>query len=543
MNNTILSYLGSVRNFLARIGPKGRGAIMLLVLVIVMGSAISPLFPRSVTRSTAPSEVFSGERAMAHLPTIAKEEHRPGSPAQALVRDYLAQQLKEAGLVVEIQQEPSLENVVARLYGTDPTGAILLQAHYDSIGGPGAADNGAGVAALLEVARALAAGPALLNDIIILFDDSEELPDDFTGTKAFIRKHPWMKDVRVAIGLDTAAGGFISTNDTGPNNGWIVHVLARAYTGGGWSSLSGGGNYDTLPFRRAGIRVLELEDNYPFYQQHSAGDVPEIVNPGTVQQLGEQALAVSREIGNLDLANTSGVQETYVYIPVLGLAHYPESWALPLVILGGVLLVLAIGISFWNKLASLKGFGIAILITLTTAALSAAGTNALWKAAPDIFGWETSRWPEWPEVIPPNGWLILILSNLVTILLITIAYGLTRRWSKQANFSLFGLIFLFALAIIMPKGAILFTWPVLIGSAAWLAAATLFRNSKQWPVEAASLLAAIPTAMLIAPLLVSIFMADGTKSVAITAGVWPIAMGILLPAVDGLFRPQEYNKE
>lgn len=324
----------------------------LVVIFLVTSMSIVPLFPWRVTAASAPLDIFSGERAFSHLPTITREPHPPGSPAQALVRDYLVQQLTDLGLEVEVQQTPGVENVVARIYGTDPSGAILLQAHYDSIGGPGAADNGTGVAALLEIARALAAGPSMRNDIIVLFADSEELPDPFTGTKAFVRAHPWMADVRVAISMDTAVRGFISINDTGPDNGWIVQVLARAYTGGTWSSLSGGGGYDSLPFRQAGIRVLQLEDNYPFREQHTSDDVPDIVRPGSVQQLGEQVLAIVRELSNLNLDNTSGEQQTYMYVPMIGLAHYPEVWALPLAIVAGVLLIVAVGMALWRKLAS-----------------------------------------------------------------------------------------------------------------------------------------------------------------------------------------------
>jgi hypothetical protein len=104
-----------------------------------------------------------------------------------------------------------------------------------------------------------------------------------------------MPDVRVAIGTDTAVGGPINVNETGPRNGWLVQALARAYTGGTWSSASGGGTYEYFAFRRAGVQGLELEDNYAFRAQHTALDRPEIVS---VQQLGEQVVAVTRELGS-----------------------------------------------------------------------------------------------------------------------------------------------------------------------------------------------------------------------------------------------------
>ncbi len=522
--------------------------LYLLVVLLVTVLALAPLSPWRVAPATAPLDKFSGDRALAHLPIIAREPHPSGSPAQALVRDYLVQQLTDLGLEVDVQQASGVENVVARLYGTDPSGAILLQAHYDSYKGPGAADNGAGVAALLEVVRALASGPELRNDIIVLFDDSEELPDPFTGTKAFIRKHPWMEDVRVAVGMDTAARGFIATVDTGSDNGWMVHVLARSYTGGPWTSLSGGGNYDTQPFRDVGVRVLELEDNYPFHEQHTLDDVPEIVNPGSVQQLGEQALAVARELGHLDLSNTRGEQRTYMYIPGIGLAHYPEAWALPFAILTSIMMIIALGLALWRHLASWRGLGVAFLTMVFMAGLAGFGTNTIWKAAPNLLSWETQKWSEWPEVIPPNGWWILVLSNLVVLILAVVVYWFARRWSSRASFSLVGLLifllFAVVLAIAEPRGAIIITWPVLIGSIAWIVAVALNKKGKKWLVDVCILLTAIPTILYILPLVPAIFMSDGTKSVAIMAGVWVIILSIILPVVDGLFeRPVFQSKE
>lgn len=100
-----------------------------------------------------------------------------------------------------------VRNVVVRLPGTISNGAVLFLAHPDSKPyGPGAGDNATGAAVLLEVARALKAGPDLQNDIILLFDDGEECCD-YLGGYVFVREHPWAADVRLAVGLDTAAWG------------------------------------------------------------------------------------------------------------------------------------------------------------------------------------------------------------------------------------------------------------------------------------------------------------------------------------------------
>ena len=535
------SILSTVRGFLTRLGPVGRGFLMLLALLLLAVLPIMPIFSHRVTPASAPPDQFSGERAMAHLPIIAREPHPVGSPAQKRVRAYLVQQLSDLGLEVEVQQIWGMENVVARLHGTDPTGTIVVLAHYDSTAAsPGAADNGGGVIALLEVMRALAAGPAPQNDVIALFDDSEE-NGPYAGTRAFVQKHPWMADVRVAISLDTAVAGPITTNEIGPRNGWMVQALARAYTGGGWSSFSGGGNYDYTPFRQAGIQGLVLEDNYPFSEQHTPLDTPEIVSAASVQQMGEQTLAITRELGSLSLANPRGEDETWFHIASLALAHYPVAWVLPLAVAAGVLLVLALGLALWRGFVSWRGLAVAFGTVLVTAALAGVGINALWSRVPGLLRWETYRWSEWPEVIPPDGWLVVAVFALLVLGLAGTGYILARRWSARTDFSLAGLVPFIVVAIALaagvPRAAYMPTWPVLIGSLGWIAAVVAGKKRMAWSIDMATLLAAVPLVLLMLPIMIGTIMGDGMKSLAILAGAEVLLLGVVLPVVDGLFRP------
>jgi len=514
---------------------------MLLILLLVAIPSVAPLFPRRVTPASASPDIFSGERAMAHLPVIAIEPHPQGSPAQRRLRDYLVQRLTESGLEVEVQQTAGLENVVARLRGSDPTGAIVVLAHYDTVSySAGAGDNGSAVAALLEIMRALASGPAPRNDVIVLFDDGEEEPGIFAGTYAFVRGHPWMKDVRVAISLDTAVAGQISTNEVGPNNnGWLVHALARAYTTGAtWNSFSGGGLYNSTPFRQAGIQVLALEDNYPYRQKHTPEDLPEIINAGSVQQMGEQTLAITRQLSGLNLANPLGEQETFFALPVVGFVHYPEAWSIPLAITAGILLLLALGLALWRRFISWRGLAIAFGAIVVTAALAGMGINTLWKPVPKLMGWRTAQWEEWPEVIPPHGWLVAAVFATLVLGLAVGIYLLARRWSARENFSLVGLlpfaIPAVALAVAEPRTAYAFTWPVLIGSLVWIVAVLVGKTQRKWLLDVAATLAALPLVAMLLVFLPAIVMSDGMKSLAILAGIEALLLGMILPAVDGL---------
>jgi hypothetical protein len=523
-----------------RFGPSGSvasGALVLLALLLLAILSLSMLFPRHVTPATAPAEQFSGERAVAHLPVIAREPHPVRSAAQARVREYLVEQLTAMGLEVEVQRAAGVENVVARLRGTDPTGAVVVLAHYDSVrAGPGAGDNGSGVAALLEVTRALAAGPRPANDMIALFDDSEEY-GPFAGTRAFIRAHPWMADVRVAISLDTAVAGPISTNETGPDNGWLVQALARSYTGGAWASVSGGGGYDYGPFRDAGIQGLALEDNYPFREKHTAQDVPAIVGAASVEQMGQQTLAIVRELGRLDLTETGGRHETWFALAGLVLVHYPEDWSLPLAIAAGSLMLGALVLALRRRLVSWRGLGVAFGAIAFSVAVAAVGIGALWSRLPSLLGWETTRWPDWPEVIPPYGWLLFVNSGLIVLILCVIVYVVARRWSAAPDFSLAGLlpfgVFAVALALAIPRAAYGPVWIAVIGSLAWIAVGALRSEPRRW-VDLAIVVTVVPVLVLFLPLLPGIFMGDGTKSIGLLAGAWALLLGLALPAVDDL---------
>ena len=98
-----------------------------------------------------------------------------------------------------------VKNLIGTVPGTHNTGTVLLVAHYDSAKtSKGAADDGAGVAVLLETLSALKAGAPPRNDIIFLFTDSEELGTK--GAQAF-RTDPAAKNVSVVLNFDARGSG------------------------------------------------------------------------------------------------------------------------------------------------------------------------------------------------------------------------------------------------------------------------------------------------------------------------------------------------
>ena len=523
----------------ARLTTAGRGLAVLLFLAVATVLSVAPFFPTRVTPTGAPTGYFSAERALKHLSVIAQEPHPSGSPAQARVRDYLVQQLTAIGLKPELQRTQGLENVVARLSGSNPSGAIVLLAHYDSVNqGPGAADNGSAVCVLLETMRALQASPGLGNDVIALFDDSEEY-GPFRGTWAFVNEHPWMADVRMAIGMDTAVAGPISTDSTGPDNGVLVQAMARAFPGGVWMSATGSAMYDNYPFLASGIQTLELEDNYPFHEQHSASDVSAIVGPASMQQLGDQALALVRELGNIDLNRIRGEHETYFSVPALGLVHYPQSWSLPLALAAVALTALLLVLSLRKGLVSWRGLLIGLGVILGAVVISAVLIGVLATVVPGLAGWRTAEWPQWPETIPPSGGIVFSTFGVLVAALTAVIYWLSRRRVSRTEFAIAGLLPILILAVLLsaakPAMAFVAAWPALLGALVWTVAALIGRTRRKWMNDAAALLAALPVIALILPLLLESIMGDGYKNLALQAAIWALALVVILPAVDGLF--------
>jgi acetylornithine deacetylase/succinyl-diaminopimelate desuccinylase-like protein len=189
--------------------------------------------------SAAPSS-FSAERAMRHLEAIATETRFAGAPNHARTREYIQAELRDLRLQPQLQRtavvnrfsedaDPeagTVTNIVARIPGTDSSGAIALNAHYDSgPAGPGASDCGSCVAAVLEAARAVRAGEPLRNDVLLIFSDAEENGD--LGA-AFADRSPLMRDIDVVLNWETA-GSHGPSMLLGANSSWLVgEVLAGA---------------------------------------------------------------------------------------------------------------------------------------------------------------------------------------------------------------------------------------------------------------------------------------------------------------------------
>lgn len=546
-------------------GPLPRSAVSVVIVLALLLSAwlsLALLAPPTVEQGPQAPEAFSTERAIAHAQAIARQPHPIGSPENARVRDYLVSTLSGLGLETEVQSASALntrtgvvfiggrvENVVARLPGSANTRALVLMAHYDSVlGGPGANDDGAAVAALLEVARVLKAGPPLRNDVIFLLTDGEEA--GLLGAQAFVQEPGRAAAVGVVANFEArGAGGPALLFETSPQNGELIRAFAQTPTLRFGSSLSYE-VYRLLPndtdftlFRQAGIAGLNFAFIDDFTAYHSVTDNLEQLHVAGMQHHGEYALGLARVLGMRDLSSPQSVQaDNVVYFDLLGrvLIIYPGWLALPL----ALLLALAWGaVVFQGRRAGVLTLGRTLLgaLALLLALGLAVGLAAL--LAP-LLGGLHPEFAAYGHTYEARGYLLGLTALAVAITAAVL--GSLQRRVGPANLAVGALLWWVILALVcaalVPGASFLFTWPPLI-CLAGLAAVSATRDpehglERRWWVV---LLCGLPGVLLCSPIVYQLAIALTLRLAAVAILVVVLVLGLLAPTLLLLMRPHRWR--
>jgi hypothetical protein len=249
-----------------------RGHLVFLLPWILLVGVLCRLEPPPALWGGKDEALFDAGRAEALLRVLIPEERpRPVGSAehQEMVRRLVAV-LEGMGLKPRVwrgsmQATPDtwvwLSNVMARIDGEREGPALLLVAHHDSVGaGPGVADNGVSMVAMLEAARRLQMGPRPRNPVILLFPDAEEL--GLLGSQAFLDGDPWAESVGFVLNGDAAGSwGRSMLFETGSDSGFVVDLYASSAPHPDTSSLHAevyrrfmGARTDLSPFLERGLR-------------------------------------------------------------------------------------------------------------------------------------------------------------------------------------------------------------------------------------------------------------------------------------------------
>jgi hypothetical protein len=508
--------------------------------------------PPAVVPASAPATEFSAERALAHVRAIAQRPHAIGSPDNTRVREYVIGQLRSLGLEPQVQEATGVgtrypevgyvRNVLARLPGRTPGGqAVVLMAHYDGVaGGPAAGDDAAGTAAVLETLRALRAGPPLAHDVMVVITDGEEA--GLLGAAAFVREHPWAKDVGVTLNFEArGTTGRSYMFETGRGNLDVARVLRQA---GDVSATSLSVTvYRSLP-NDTDLSEMALLDkpalNFAFAdgveRYHTSHDDVEYLNPRSLQHHGSQMLAMARAFGDGPLPRPVTGDAVFSDMPLVGLIVYPESWALPIAIVGLVLVAVAVARLARDQARWLRDILLGTVGTLVAACVGGVATlvvGAVIVRAHDSAGWGGA--PAFRGVYTA-GLALLALAVSAGV------WTVMRRWASVAGLQVGALIVWAVIALVltlkMPGVSYLFAWPLIIGAIAALGLrlTPLGTRDRLTPSRRSDVLTWIATAVGSAVVVPVVYALSAVLLGAVGPGA--VATGALVPLLTWLLAPQ-----
>ena len=330
--------------------------VLVAVLLMLAFTGKALLIEPPALPSTMASKDFHTERAIARLQRILGDQrpHPVDSTSDDAVRDRLIHEIRAIGIQPEVREASNctddarthiiscahVHNVVATIPGRTAGSSLLLNAHYDSTPtGPGASDDGLGVATLLEVAAQLKdSHPS--RPVILLFNEGEEY--GLNGSAAFVRGDPLAPRIGSLINIDArGVSGPALMFETSDPNATALSFYARASRRPYANSLSTDfarlipNTTDAVEFKRAAWTFLNFAIVGNETRYHSPGDTVGALDRRSLYHVGSEVLALSRTMANPS-ENDRADSGRVVFTDIAGRAFV----RLPLALAGGLLAAL-----------------------------------------------------------------------------------------------------------------------------------------------------------------------------------------------------------
>jgi glutaminyl-peptide cyclotransferase len=294
----------------------GIGLVVLAVNgfpIIGGGDGAAPARPEAGALQAVPVarvNRFDAARAFALIRRQVAVGRRPAGSSRLRALARRLRPLLPGGRFEAVAGHPRLRNIVGVVPGRRP--AIVVGAHYDSEFHPpgfvGANDSAAGTAAVIELARALAAEPRPANARevrFVLFDGEEEPPgstdffaDALRGSKAYVRAH--RREVSSMILLDYVANKGLRLPREQSSTPALWDRLRAAASRVGVQDVFPAAVQpeildDHTPFLRAGIRAIDLID-FSYRYKDTVRDTVDKLSQRSLDAVGEATLELVREL-------------------------------------------------------------------------------------------------------------------------------------------------------------------------------------------------------------------------------------------------------
>jgi hypothetical protein len=509
----------------------------LALLAIVFAVQLRQTAPPAPLGADADRGVFSAGRARNELSNLLGDEtpHPVGSAANRAVKERLIARLTALGLEPEEQRTigcaaesatcAQVENVLASIPGRTAD-TIVLMAHYDSVpNAPGAGDDSAAVAALLEMARIMQPGAPYRNTILMVFTDAEET--GLLGAEAFFAESPAAKRARAVINLEgSGSAGPVYLLRTGPASGELMaafrdvapHPVAQSFTEEVFKRMPNDTDFSVS--LRAGLPGIDFAFAGERNHYHTPLDSIANLDLGTLQHHGENTLPLLRTIVDADLS-AAAPNEVYANVGKRHWLHWSPAAG---VVLAAIALALLLFATWRARVAPLRlivalAFGIATLLVATGLTLVALSlVDRLVGVRPE---WPANPWP----------WRLALYTPplLAAALLGPVAARRVGPWAMLLGVWWIWTIATLAMAVYLPLAAYLFIPGALVAAA--IATAMLIARLDS-PIHAAvaACLSLVAAAWFLLPLAYLMEITQGLQlEPAIIAPLVLVGL-VLLPA-------------
>src|SRR5436190_20688847 len=352
------------------------------------GLLVAALAGLSLLACSRPSGLFSEANARAHVGMLAGTigSRAVGTSANARAREYIVDQLRQAGFEVRVQEadarRPELgttarvANIIATLAGSRRE-AIGVIAHYDSRpDAPGATDDALGVAVALEAARVLAARERRQWSVMAILTDGEEA--GLMGAAALVTDRDVTSRLSAYVQVESiGSDGPALLFETGPGNRWLIDPWARhaPHPRGGsfvieiYKHLPNDTDFSILSRDEIpGLNFAPVGDSYAY---HTARDTPERLSLRTIRDTGENVVSILTALDSTDITQRSPDRGTYFDVAGTSGLVYGS-------MLGRLLAIAAIvfGVLAWVRVTATAVAMAGLLRWLLTAIWSAVGVGA-----------------------------------------------------------------------------------------------------------------------------------------------------------------------
>jgi hypothetical protein len=498
--------------------------IVLAALMLAFATKDALIRPPSPPAQMRSAE-FDTARAAARLARILGDQraHPVDSEADDAVRGRLIAELRALGLEPQVRERMDCNgtpksraincsmtrNVVASI-GPPHGRRLLINAHYDSTPtGPGASDDGIGVATMLEITAQLRANPPA-RPVTLLFNEGEEF--GLNGARAFVESDPLAREVDTQIniearGVNGPALMFETSDPNGPALADYARATARPYA----NSISTDfaklipNTTDVTVFKESGWKTLSYSIIGNETRYHSPGDTLEALDRASLYHLGSEVLAATKILA---ADRSTGGEGRRVFTDIAGRVFV----SLPLSVAALLLAAILGGATFIAHRRKALGRPLGVVAASVVAAIVA--TAVLGEIAALIRAGD--YWRAHPLVA-----YLAVYSTLLAIetaLLVRFTRGIEQERLRIAGWLLIGLVGA-AASIALPGATIFFLMPSLLALGAMLIAQKSARLSTVlfWAAALVQLLMFAELLALIEMLLIDGPLAAATPLAALTA--------------------------